>query len=112
MGFCLSVWTAPDIMQKGIIVETFLDSRTTRLVMSIEFFKKHEFKLRKLERLIYVCYNSKLGSGCKLGKDLSKKEENDQLLKYKYTGLYLQLIIIRKYKGILKERNKENIKRT
>jgi len=80
-------------MQKRIIVETFLDSRTTRLVMSIEFSKKHGFKLRKLERLIYMCYNPKLGSGCKLGKDLSKKEENDQLVKYKYTGLYLQLYI-------------------
>ena len=36
---------------------------------------------------------SKLVSSCNLGKDLSKSEDNDQLVKYKYTGLYLQLYI-------------------
>jgi len=36
---------------------------------------------------------SKLGSSYNLGKDLSKREYNDQLVKYKDTGLYLQLYI-------------------
>ena len=39
------------------------------------------------------CYVSKLGLGCNLGKDLSKREENDQLVKHKDTELYLQLYI-------------------
>ena len=34
-------------------------------------------------------YNPKLGSGCNLGKDLSKNEGDDQLIKHKDTGLYL-----------------------
>ena len=36
--------------QKGIIVEVLLDSGATGLVMSSEFAKKQEFKLKKLER--------------------------------------------------------------
>ncbi len=32
-------------------------------------------------------------SGCNLGKDLSKRGEDDQLVKHKDTGLYLQLYI-------------------
>ena len=34
-------------------------------------------------------YNSKLGSDCKLGKDLSKNRKDDQLLKYENIELYL-----------------------
>jgi len=41
-------------MQEGIIVEALLDSRATGLVMSSEFAKKQGFKLKKLERLMYV----------------------------------------------------------
>ena len=33
-------------------MEVLLDSRATRLVMSSEFAKKQDFKLKKLERLI------------------------------------------------------------
>jgi len=40
------------------------------------------------------CYNSKLGSGCNLGKDLSKSRGDDQLVKHKNTRLYLQLYIL------------------
>jgi len=36
-----------------------------------------------------MCYNSKLGSDCNLGKGLSKREENNQLVKCKDTGSYL-----------------------
>jgi len=32
------------------------------------------------------CYDLKLSLGCNLGKDLSKDERNDQLVKYKDTG--------------------------
>jgi len=40
--------------QEEIIVEVLLDSRATRLVMSSEFAKKQDFKLKKLERPINV----------------------------------------------------------
>jgi len=40
--------------QKGVTVEALLDSRATELVMSSEFTKKQRFKLKKMERPIYV----------------------------------------------------------
>ena len=40
--------------QKGVIVEALLDSGAMRLVMSLEFTRKQGFKLKKIERLIYV----------------------------------------------------------
>ena len=40
--------------QKGIMVEVLLDSGATRLVMSSEFSRKQELKLKKLKRLIHV----------------------------------------------------------
>ena len=40
--------------QQGVIVVALLDSRVTELVMSSEFAKKQEFKLKKIERLIYM----------------------------------------------------------
>ncbi len=39
---------------EGITVEALLDSGATRLVMSSKFARKQEFKLKRLERLIYV----------------------------------------------------------
>jgi len=39
------------------------------------------------------CYNFKLGSGCNSGNNLCKSENDDQLVKCKDTGLYLQLYI-------------------
>lgn len=41
-------------MQKEITVEMLLDSREMSLVMSSEFARKKGFKLKKIERLIYV----------------------------------------------------------
>jgi len=41
-------------IQEGITVEVLLNSGTTGLVMSSEFAKKQEFKLKKIERPIYV----------------------------------------------------------
>jgi len=40
--------------QEGIIVEALLDSGITGLVMSLEFARKQGFKLKKIERPIYV----------------------------------------------------------
>ena len=40
--------------QEGIIVEALLDSSATRLVISSEFMRKQEFKLKKLDRPMYV----------------------------------------------------------
>ena len=40
--------------EEGIVTEMLLDSRTTGLVMSEEFVRKHRFKRTKLERLIYM----------------------------------------------------------
>jgi len=41
-------------MQEGITVEALLDSGVTGLVMSSEFTRKQGFKLKKLDRLMYV----------------------------------------------------------
>jgi len=41
-------------MQKGITVEALLDSGVMGLVMSSEFTRKQEFKLKKLERPMYM----------------------------------------------------------
>ena len=41
-------------IQEEIIVEALLDSGVTGLVMSSEFARKQEFKMKKIERLIYV----------------------------------------------------------
>ncbi len=41
-------------MQEGITVEVLLDSGATGLIMSSEFAKKQDFKLKKLERLMNV----------------------------------------------------------
>ena len=41
-------------MQEEVVVEALLDSRATELVMSSEFARKQEFKLKKIERLIYM----------------------------------------------------------
>ena len=39
--------------QEEITVKALLDSKTTDLVISLEFTKKQEFKLKKIERPIY-----------------------------------------------------------
>ena len=41
-------------MQEEILVEALLDSSTTELVISLEFARKQEFKLKKLDRLMYI----------------------------------------------------------
>ena len=46
---------------------------------------------------VTICYDPKLGSDCNLGKDLSKNKEDDQLVKYNDTGLYIQLYILNYY---------------
>jgi len=40
--------------QEGMMVEALLDSRATELVMSSEFARKQVFKLKKIERPIYI----------------------------------------------------------
>jgi len=40
--------------QEGVTMEALLDSRIMRLVMSSEFAKKQGFKLKKIERPIYM----------------------------------------------------------
>ena len=41
-------------VQKEVTVEALLDSSTTGLVMSSEFARKQEFKLKKIENSIYI----------------------------------------------------------
>jgi len=41
-------------IQKEVTVKALLDSGATGLVMSLEFAKKQEFKLKKIERPIYI----------------------------------------------------------
>jgi len=40
--------------QKRVIVKALLDSEVTELVISLEFARKQEFKLKKIKRLIYM----------------------------------------------------------
>ena len=40
--------------QEGVMVEALLDSEATGLVISSEFTRKQEFKLKKIKKLIYV----------------------------------------------------------
>jgi len=41
-------------MQERVTVETLLDSSIIDLVISLEFARKQEFKLKKIEKPIYV----------------------------------------------------------
>ena len=41
-------------IQKKVTVEMLLDSSVIKLVMSSEFTRKQEFKLKKIKRLIYI----------------------------------------------------------
>ena len=41
-------------IQEGITVEVLLDSGATGLVMSLEFTRKEGFKMKKIEKPIYV----------------------------------------------------------
>ena len=41
-------------MQEEITVEALLDSSATGLAISLEFVRKQGFKLKKIDRLIYV----------------------------------------------------------
>jgi len=41
-------------IQEGVTVEVLLDSKVTGLVMSSKFARKQNFKLRKIERPIYM----------------------------------------------------------
>jgi len=40
--------------QEGVTVEALLDSGTTELVMSLEFARRQGFKLKKINRPIYI----------------------------------------------------------
>ena len=40
--------------KKGITVEILVDSKVTRLVISLKFARKQGFKLKKIEKPIYV----------------------------------------------------------
>jgi len=40
--------------QEEITIKILLDNGITGLVISSEFIRKHEFKLKKIERLIYI----------------------------------------------------------
>jgi len=56
-----------------------------------QFWLIFRIKLIQYKILVYIlgilprCYNLRLGSGCNLGKDLSKKVEMSQLVKHKNT---------------------------
>ncbi len=41
-------------IQEGVTMETLLDSRATELVISSEFARRQGFKLKKIERSIYI----------------------------------------------------------
>ena len=41
-------------IQKGITVKMLLNNRVIKLVISLKFTRKQGFKLKKIERLIYI----------------------------------------------------------
>ena len=41
-------------IQEGVMMEALLDSKAIGLVMSSKFTRKQEFKLKKIERPIYI----------------------------------------------------------
>ena len=41
-------------IQKGVIVKALLDSGAMRVVISLEFARKQRFKLKKIQRPIYI----------------------------------------------------------
>ena len=41
-------------MQEEVTIEVLLYSRTMKLIMSLEFARKQEFKFKKIKRPIYV----------------------------------------------------------
>ena len=47
-------------IQEGITVEVLLDSGIMRLVISSEFARKQEFKLKKMNRPIYKKYRQNI----------------------------------------------------
>jgi len=53
-------------MYEGVTIETLLNSGATELVMSFEFARKQGFKLKKIERLIYVRNVDKKAYGTRL----------------------------------------------
>jgi len=60
--------------------------------------KEIKFIIFNFNRWYWYWYNSKLGLDYNLGKDLRKNEENNQLVNYKDTKLYLQLYRFNNYK--------------
>ena len=56
---------------------------------SVSDFHTFIFLYGKIFLTIGMYYDLRLGLGCNLDKDLSKKVEISQLVKYKDTGLYL-----------------------
>jgi len=53
-------------MYEGVTIKTLLNSGTTELVTSFEFARKQGFKLKKIERLIYVRNVDKKAYGTRL----------------------------------------------
>ena len=41
-------------IQKGITVKVLMDNKVIKLVISLKFTRKQGFKLKKIERLIYM----------------------------------------------------------
>ena len=50
----VKIWLKGTNIQEEVTVEALLDSRATGLVISLEFVRKQWFKLKKIERSIYV----------------------------------------------------------
>ena len=55
------------------------------------------------------CYNIQLGSGCNLGKYLSREQEDNQLVKCKNTGWYLQLYIPKDHKTYIHQQQENEL---
>ena len=82
--------------QKGVTVEILLNSRVISLVISSEFAKKQKFKLKKIERLIYM-------------RNINRTFNKERLIKYNVkVNIYYQEYRERTKIDVIK-RQKQNI---
>ena len=65
-------------IQKGVIIEVLLDSSVIKFVISLEFSRKQRFKLKKIERSIYIVVTI-TNQDCYEFKTRVKSEEQPQI---------------------------------
>ena len=79
---------------KQKVVNSNIHSSSIDHALIIVIYRQDKVVVSELElEILDRCYNSKLGLDCNSSKDLSKSREDNKLVKYKDTELYLLLYI-------------------